>query len=60
MPVVFHLHQLFAAEQCQPYIHAVQWNDRPLQCPRCHGHNVGPWGQYHDRPGCTRYWCHGC
>src|SRR5262249_43744292 len=33
--------------------------DRPLQCPRCQSYDVDPWGQYHYRPGCKRYWCHG-
>ena len=22
----------------------LRWKDRPLQCPRCQSHNVGPWG----------------
>src|SRR4030095_4368694 len=29
----------------------------PLQCPRCHSHNVGPWGTYHAQPGLKRYRC---
>jgi transposase-like protein len=60
MPVLSHLHQLFNAEQCQAYIHTLRWKDRPLQCPRCHSPDVDPWGQYHYRPGCKRYWCNGC
>jgi hypothetical protein len=32
MPVLSHLHQLFNAEQCQTYLHALRWKDRPLQC----------------------------
>ena len=55
-----YLHQLFSAEQCQAYIHTLRWQDRPLQCPRCQSHAVGPWGTYHYRPGCKRYWCNGC
>jgi Transposase zinc-ribbon domain len=43
MPVLSYVHQLFNAEQCQAYIHTLRWKDRPLQCPRCHSHNVGPW-----------------
>jgi transposase-like protein len=60
MPVRSHLHHLFNAEQCQAYIHTLRWKDRPLQCPRCQSHHIGRWGMYHHRPGCKRYWCHGC
>jgi transposase-like protein len=60
MLVFLYVHQLFSAEHCQAYIHTLRWKDRPLQCPRCHGHDVGPWGNYHYRPGCKCYWCHGC
>ena len=60
MPMLSYIHQLFDAEQCQGYIHMLRWKDRPLQCPRCQSHAVGPWGTYHYRPGCRRYWCHGC
>jgi transposase-like protein len=60
MPMLSHVHQLFSAEQCQAYIHALRWKDRPLHCPRCHSHEVDPWGNYHYRPGCKRYWCNGC
>ena len=28
--------------------------------PRCQSHDVDPWGQYHYRPRCQRYWCNGC
>ena len=34
--------------------------ERPLDCPRCQSHYVGPGGVYDDRPGSERYWCHGC
>ena len=57
MSIVSHLHQLFNAETCQSYIHALRWKDRPLQCPRCQSHNVGPWGTYHYQPGLQRYRC---
>jgi transposase-like protein len=57
MAMVSHLHHLFNAETCQAYIHAVRWKDRPLQCPRCQSHNVGPWGRYHYQPGLQRYRC---
>ena len=57
MPMVSHLHQLFNAETCQSYIHMLRWKDRPLQCPRCQSHNVGPWGTYHYQPGLKRYRC---
>src|SRR5919205_904603 len=60
MPVLSHLHQLFKAEQCQGYIHTLRWKDRPLQCPRCQSQDIDPWGTYHYRPGCKRYWCNGC
>jgi transposase-like protein len=60
MPVLSHLHQLFNAEQCQAYIRTLRWQDRPLQCPRCQSHHIGQWGTYQYRPGCKRYWCHGC
>src|SRR6516165_4823270 len=52
-----HLHQLFNAETCQSYIHTLRWKERPLQCPRCQSHNVGPWGTYHYQPGLRRYRC---
>ena len=42
MPVLSHLHQLFNAEHCQAYIHTLRWKDRPLHCPRCQSHDVGP------------------
>src|ERR671925_2235514 len=60
MAMLSHVHQLFSAEHCQAYIHTHRWKDRPLQCPRCHSLDVDPWGQYHYRPGCKRYWCNGC
>ena len=60
MPILSHLHQLFSADTCQAYIHTLRWKDRPLQCPQCHSHDVDPWGNYHYRPGCKRYWCPGC
>jgi transposase-like protein len=60
MSMLSYVHQLFSAEQCHAYIHALRWKDRPLQCPRCHSHDVDPWGHYHYRPGCKRYWCNGC
>jgi len=55
-----HVHQLFSIETCQTYIHALRWKDRPLQCSRRHGSDIDPWGTYHYRPGCKRYWCNGC
>ena len=52
MSIVSHLHQLFNAEMCQSSIHTLRWKERPLQCPRCQSHNVGPWGTYyHYQPG---------
>jgi transposase-like protein len=60
MPVLSHLHQLFNVNTCHAYIHMLRWRDRPLHCPRCQSHDVGPWGMYHYRPGLQRYWCHGC
>src|SRR6266566_274055 len=60
MPVLSYVHQLFNAEQCQAYIHTLRWKDRPLQCPRCQSQDIDPWGKYHYRPGCKRYWCNGC
>ena len=57
MSIVSHLHHLFNAETCQSYIHALRWKDRPLQCPRCQSHHVGPWGTYHYQPGLQRYRC---
>src|ERR671937_2365826 len=57
MPVLSYVHQLFNTEQCQAYIHTLRWKDRPLQCPRCQSHNVGPWGAYHYQPGLQRYRC---
>lgn len=60
MSVLAYVHQLFNVDQCQAYIHTLRWKDRPLQCPRCQSQDVDPWGQSHYRPGCKRYWCHGC
>ena len=60
MPVLSYVHHLFNNEQCQVYIHTLRWKDRSLQCPRCQSHAVDPWGNYHSRPGCKRYWCNGC
>ena len=57
MSIVSHLPHLFNAATCQAYIHALRWKDRPLQCPRCQSHNVGPWGTYHYQPGLKRYRC---
>ena len=57
MSIVSHLHHLFNLETCQAYIHPLRWKDRPLQCPRCHSLNVGPWGTYHAQPGLKRYRC---
>src|SRR4029453_5864046 len=57
MPVLSYLHQLFNVDQCQAYIHTLRWKDRPLQCPPCQSHNVGPWGTYHYQPGLKRYRC---
>jgi transposase-like protein len=60
MPGRSHLHQLFCANTCHAYIHTLRWQNRLLHCPRCQSHDVGPWGNYHYRPGLKRYWCHGC
>src|SRR2546428_1697836 len=60
MRVLSYAHQLFNAEQCQASIHTLRWKDRPLQCPRCQSPDIDPWGTYHYRPGCKRYWCNGC
>jgi len=60
MPAFSYLHQLFSADTCHAYIHMLRWQERSLQCPRCQSHDVGPWGTYHYRPGCKRYWCNGC
>ena len=60
MPVLSYVHQLFNVDQCQAYIHTLRWKDRPLQCPRCQSDHIGRWGTYQYRPGCKRYWCHGC
>ena len=57
MAIVSHLHHFFNADTCQSYIHTLRWKDRPLQCPRCQSHNVGPWGTYHYQPGLKRYRC---
>jgi hypothetical protein len=55
MSIVSHLHQLFNAETCQSYLHTLRWKDRPLPCPRCQSHHVGPWGTYPYQPGLQRY-----
>src|SRR5215510_5677433 len=60
MPILVHVHQLFSAEQCHAYIYILRWKGRLLHCPRCHSHNVGPWGTYHYRPDLKRYRCKAC
>jgi len=60
MPVLSYVHQLFNTEQCQAYIHTLRWKDRLRQCPRRQSQDIDPWGTYHYRPGCKRYWCNGC
>jgi transposase-like protein len=60
MPVLSYLYELFNVDQCHAYIHTLRWKDRPLQCPRCQSQDIDPWGMYHYRPGCKRYWCNGC
>jgi transposase-like protein len=55
MAVLSSLHQLFNVNQCQAYSHTLRWKDRPLPCPRCQSHHVGPWGTYHYQPGLQRY-----
>jgi transposase-like protein len=57
MAMIAHLHHLFNPETCQSYIHTLRWKDRPLQCPRCQSHHVGPWGAYHYQPGLQRDRC---
>jgi hypothetical protein len=47
MPLLSHLHQLFNADTCHAYIHTRRWKDRPLHCPCCQSHAVGPWDNYH-------------
>ena len=60
MPVLFHVHQLFNAEQCQAYIHTLRVEKAgPLHCPQCPSHHrITRWGTSQYRPGCAkRYWC---
>jgi transposase-like protein len=57
MALLSYIHQLLNVDQCQAYIHTLRWQDRPLQCPRCQSHYVGPWGTYHYQPGLQRYRC---
>lgn len=33
MSTLSYAHQLFSPEQCQAYIHALRWNDRPSTVP---------------------------
>jgi transposase-like protein len=42
---------------CATALRTLRWKERPLQCPRCQSHNVGPWGTYHVQPGLKRYRC---
>ena len=60
MSTLSHVHQLFHAETCHAYLHALRWQDRPVQCPHCHSPEVRPWGTYHYRPGFKRNRCTGC
>ena len=52
MPAPSYVYQLFHAEQCQSYLHALRWKDRPFQCPHGQSSEVDPLGTYHYRPGC--------
>ena len=56
MSTLSHVHQLFHAETCHAYLHALRWQDRPVQCPHCHSPEVRPWDTSHDWPGFKRYW----
>jgi transposase-like protein len=60
MPMLSYLHQLFNATTRHSYIHTLRWKERPLQCPQCQSQDISPWGNYHYRSGCKRYWCNGC
>ena len=60
MSMLSHLHQLFNPDTCHTSSHTLRWKDRPLQGPRCHSHDVDPWGTDPYRPGCKRSWCNGC
>ena len=60
MAMLSSVHHLCRAAPWQAYLHTLRWKDRPLQWPRCYSHDVEPWGQSHDRPGCQRYRCQGC
>jgi hypothetical protein len=42
MPILTYLHQLFNADICHAYLHTLRWKERPLQCPRCQCHAIGP------------------
>jgi transposase-like protein len=57
MAMVSHLHHLFNPATRQSSILRLRWKDRPLPCPRCQSHHVGPWGAYHDQPGLQRSRC---
>src|SRR4029450_7603146 len=59
MSMLSHLHQLFNPDTCHTSSHTLRWKDRPLQGPRCHSHDVEPWGTDPYRPGCKRSWCNG-
>ena len=60
MPIISYLHELINEEKCLSYIHNLRWKDRQLEGPHCHSLNVGPWGNYHRRPGLKRYMCKDC
>jgi transposase-like protein len=60
MSMLSYVHQLFNTDNCHAYLHTLRWKVRLLQCPRCQSQDTDPWGNYHYRPGCKRYWCNGC
>jgi transposase-like protein len=60
MSIISYLHEFINEEKCLFYIHNLRWKDRQLECPHCHSLNVGPWGNYHRRPGLKRYMCKDC
>jgi len=60
MSVLSYIHQLFNADQCHACIHTLRWKDHHSSVPGARVKDIDPWGKYHYRPGCKRYWCNGC
>jgi hypothetical protein len=59
MSTLSYMHHLFNIDRCRDLHPYAAVERASTQCPRCQSQDVDPWGTYHYRPGCKRYWCNG-